>query len=52
MVLEKVNYEDGKTVIQAKNLNDIQDAVIANQRAIEAMEEQAAKANIVNAAVE
>lgn len=29
MALEKVNYVSGKTVITAKNLNDIQDAVIA-----------------------
>ena len=32
MALEKVNYEDKKTVISAKNLNDIQDAVIALEK--------------------
>lgn len=35
MALEKVNYVDGETPIEAKNLNDIQDAVIANQQAVE-----------------
>ena len=29
MALEKVTYENERTVINAKNLNDIQDAIIA-----------------------
>lgn len=29
MALDKVNYQDEITVIEAKNLNDIQDAIIA-----------------------
>ena len=40
MALEKVNYEDGRTVITGKNLNDIQDAVIANQQAVEELQEK------------
>ena len=32
MALEKVVYEDKKTVISAKNLNDIQDAIIDLER--------------------
>ena len=40
MALEKVNYEDKKTLITAKNLNDIQDAVIANQQAVEELQEK------------
>lgn len=34
MALTKVNYVDGVTTIMAKNLNDIQDEVIANGTAI------------------
>ena len=52
MALEKVNYEDGKTVIRAKNLNDIQDEIIANQQAIEDLQTQGASTNIVPASVE
>ena len=39
MALEKVTYVDGETPIEARNLNAIQDAVIANQRAIEELQE-------------
>jgi hypothetical protein len=40
MALEKVTYKDQVTVITAKNLNDIQDAVIANQQAVEELQAQ------------
>ena len=40
MALEKVTYEDQKTVITAKNLNDIQDEVIANREDVEALKKQ------------
>lgn len=40
MALEKVTYEDQKTVITAKNLNDIQDEVIANREEVEALKKQ------------
>lgn len=52
MALEKVDYEDGKTVIQAKNLNDIQEELIAAQQEIERLKAQGASTNIVNAVVE
>ena len=35
MGLNKVTYVDHVTVISAQNLNDIQDAVIANEDAID-----------------
>lgn len=35
MSLSKVTYVDGKTVISAKNLNDIQDAVVALEQSSE-----------------
>lgn len=34
MALDKITYVDGVTVITAKNLNDIQDAVISNEGSI------------------
>jgi hypothetical protein len=40
MALTKVNYVDGVTTIMAKNLNDIQDEVIANGTAIATQAEQ------------
>lgn len=54
MALEKVKYEDKVTPIMAKNLNDIQDAVIANQQAVEELQEQtsALASSIVEATVE
>lgn len=33
MALKKTNYVNGKTVITAENLNDIQDAIIALESA-------------------
>lgn len=38
MALEKVTYTQKKTVITAKNLNDIQDAVIDNENAIKELQ--------------
>lgn len=52
MALEKVEYVDGETVIGAKNLNDIQDEIIANKQAIEDLQKQGASSNIVTAVVE
>lgn len=52
MAFEKVNYEDGKTVIRAKNLNEIQDELIAAQQEIERLKTQGANTSIVNAVVE
>ena len=52
MSLKKVVYEDGKTVIQAENLNDIQDELIEAQAEIERLKAQGASTNIVNAVVE
>ena len=54
MALEKVTYVDGKTPIEAKNLNAIQDAVIANQLAVEELQEKASTATtaLVEATVE
>jgi hypothetical protein len=40
MALTKVNYVDGVTTIMAKNLNDIQDEIIANGTAIATQTEQ------------
>lgn len=40
MALEKVIYEDQKTVIKAKNLNEIQDEVIANREDVEELKKQ------------
>ena len=37
MALNKRIYTDGETVITAQNMNDIQDAVIANQEDVEAL---------------
>ena len=51
-MLEKVIYESKKTVISAKNLNDIQDAILANQEAIERMEASGSNQEIVEASVE
>ena len=52
MALEKVTYEDNKTVITAKNLNDIQDALIAAQQELATLKAQGTSASIVNAVVE
>lgn len=52
MAFEKVTYEDGKTVITAKNLNDIQDELIAAKQEIASLKAQGASTNIVNAVVE
>ena len=54
MALKKVTYKEKKTVISAENLNDIQDEVIANQQAIEALQNQVETQNatIVIAGVE
>ena len=55
MALEKVNYEDGVTVISAKNMNEIQDAVINNQNDVETLKIQVstlADSTFVNATVE
>ena len=40
MALEKVDYKDGETVISAKNLNAIQDEIIANTQEVEALKSQ------------
>lgn len=40
MALEKVVYVDGKTVIYGKNLNNIQDEVIANGEDIDTLKKQ------------
>lgn len=40
MALEKIVYVDGKTVIGAKNLNDIQDEVIANREDVDTLKKQ------------
>ena len=50
MALEKVNYEDNKTVIAAKNLNDIQDEIIANRRDVDNLKSQVSA--LVEATVE
>lgn len=42
MALQKVNYESNKTVISAKNLNDMQDEIIANQQAVDELKAQVA----------
>lgn len=52
MALQKVLYEDGKTVITAENMNKIQDEIIANQREIEDLKTQGAASSIVPATVE
>lgn len=50
LALEKVNYEDSVTVISAKNLNEIQDAVISNQQDVENLKNQVA--TLIEATVE
>lgn len=50
MALDKVEYEDNKTVISAKNLNDIQDEVIANRRDVDELKGQVS--TLLNATVE
>lgn len=54
MALEKVNYVDGETPITGKNLNEIQDAVIANQQAVEELQGKtsAPASSLVEATVE
>lgn len=50
MALEKVEYEDGKTVIRADNLNQIQDEVIANRTDVDELKAQVS--TLLNATVE
>lgn len=50
MALEKVTYEEKKTVISAKNLNDIQDEIIANRKDLDDLKNQGSA--LVNATVE
>lgn len=50
MALEKVTYEDNKTVITAKNLNEIQDEVIANRQDVEQLKSQVS--TLIEATVE
>lgn len=50
MALEKVVYTDGETVITAKNLNDIQDEVIASRADVEILKSQVS--TLVEATVE
>ena len=50
MALEKVNYVDNKTVISAKNLNDIQDEIIANRKDLDEVKGQVT--TIIEATVE
>lgn len=52
LALEKVNYIDGETPITAKNLNEIQDEILAAKQAIEDLQTQGASTNIVPASVE
>lgn len=50
MALEKVEYVDGETRIRAKNLNDIQDEVIASREDIDVLKSQTA--TLLDATVE
>lgn len=50
MALEKVTYEEKKTVISAKNLNDMQDEIIANREDVDALKNQVSA--LVEATVE
>ena len=50
MALNKVTYVDGKTVISAENLNDIQDEVINNTAELEVLSKQVSE--ILEATVE
>ena len=50
MALKKVIYEDNKTVITAKNLNDIQDEVIANREDVDKLKSQVS--TLIEATVE
>lgn len=50
MALNKVTYEDSKTVIEARNMNEIQDEIIHNAEDIETLKSQVA--TLVNATVE
>ena len=52
MALEKRTYIDQETVITAKNLNDIQDEIIANRQEIDSLKTQGASTDIVPASVE
>ncbi len=52
MALQKVFYEDGRTVITAENMNQIQDEIISNKQAIEELQTQGASSDIVPASVE
>ena len=52
IALVKIIYKDGETVITAANMNQIQDEIIANQQAIEDLQNQVANTDIVPASVE
>lgn len=52
MALNKREYVDNETVITARNLNEIQDEIIANRQDIEELQKQGASAAIINASVE
>lgn len=54
MALEKVTYKDKVTTISAKNLNDMQDEIIANKQEIEQLKAQGGTqgAGMANATVE
>lgn len=50
MALEKVNYVDKETIITAENMNEIQDAIIANQQEVETLKGQVS--TLIEATVE
>ena len=53
MALRKREYIDGETKITAENLNAIQDEIIANREAIDALQSQAeTQGGIVSASIE
>ena len=53
LALRKREYIDGETKITAENLNDIQDEIIANREAIDALQSQAeTQGGIVSASIE
>lgn len=49
LALQKVVYENGETVITAENMNEIQEEIIANREAIDALKSQS---GMVSASVE
>jgi hypothetical protein len=50
MALQKVIYKDDETVITAKNLNEIQDEIIANRQDVDKLKNQVT--TLVEATVE